>query len=334
MINCCYNRSVEKAMLETPAGVSVPDSIIGTTSSISNYVDQRNKIVYVDTVGYGDVRFHQNRESFLLFFRELICYSSIGFNWIFLFIPFSKMTQDNLVYIQSLEALLGEKAFSRCTIVFTNCKVSNMDRQRCIEANKQHGEIVTILNKVYNVIFGDMDTEAVLTDSDGDSDGEKTDENIRKRQVKKRTKFMNKMLLEIDQIDEKTLTLEKDWYEYYKTKFTTFMGYLWEKILGKPNELSKLYKLAIGLKKDIPVIIYYEECSICLELIIEIVDHTPKACITKCGHIFHYDCLKRSFDEQKKCPNCRKDLRSLPEKMTGLVIGMKEVQDPLKSNVQ
>jgi hypothetical protein len=321
-------------MLETPAGVSVPDSIIGTTSSISNYVDQRNKIVYVDTVGYGDVRFHQNRESFLLFFRELICYSSIGFNWIFLFIPFSKMTQDNLVYIQSLEALLGEKAFSRCTIVFTNCKVSNMDRQRCIEANKQHGEIVTILNKVYNVIFGDMDTEAVLTDSDGDSDGEKTDENIRKRQVKKRTKFMNKMLLEIDQIDEKTLTLEKDWYEYYKTKFTTFMGYLWEKILGKPNELSKLYKLAIGLKKDIPVIIYYEECSICLELIIEIVDHTPKACITKCGHIFHYDCLKRSFDEQKKCPNCRKDLRSLPEKMTGLVIGMKEVQDPLKSNVQ
>ncbi len=333
MINCCYNRSVEKAMLETPAGVSAQDSIIGTTSSISNYVDQRNKIVYVDTVGYGDVRFHQNTESFLLFFRELICYSSIGYNWIFLFIRFSQMTQDTLVYIQSLEALLGEKAFSRCTIVFTNCKVSNMNRQRCIEANKQHGEIVTILNKVYNVIFGDMDTEDVPTDSDSDSDGEKTDENIRKRQVKKRTKFMKKMLLEIDQIDEKTLTLERDWYPYYKTKFTTFMGYLWEKIAGKPNELSKLYKLAVGLKKDIPVTIYYEECSICLELIIEIVDHTPKACITKCGHIFHYDCLKRSFDEQKKCPNCRKDLRSLPEKMTGLVIGMKEVQDPLKSNV-
>ncbi|CAF0941857.1 unnamed protein product [Rotaria sordida] len=332
MINCCYNRSVEKSLLETPAGVGTIDSIIGTTSSISNYVDQRNKIVYVDTVGYGDVRFHQNTQSFLLVFRELICYASIGYNWIFLVIRFSQMSQDTLVYIQSLEALLGEKAFSRCTIVFTNCKQPNMTRERCIEANKQHTEIVAILRKVNNVIFGDMDTDDILADSDSNSDEDETNENIRQKQMKKRTKFMQRMLLQMDQIDEKTLTLEKDWYQYYKTKFTTFMGYIWEKIVGKPNELSKLYKLTVGLRKDIPVTIYYEECSICLELIVEIVDHTPKACITKCGHIFHYDCLKRSFEEQKKCPNCRTDLRSLPERVTGLLIGIKEIQEPLKSN--
>ncbi|CAF1036019.1 unnamed protein product [Rotaria sordida] len=332
MINCCYNRSVEKSLLETPAGVGAIDSIIGTTSSISNYVDQRNKIVYVDTVGYGDVRFHQNTQSFLLFFRELICYASIGYNWIFLVIRFSQMSQDTLVYIQSLEALLGEKAFSRCTIVFTNCKQPNMTRERCIEANKQHTEIVAILRKVNNVIFGDMDTDDILADSDSNSDEDETNENIRQKQMKKRTKFMQRMLLQMDQIDEKTLTLEKDWYQYYKTKFTTFMGYIWEKIVGKPNELSKLYKLTVGLRKDIPVTIYYEECSICLELIVEIVDHTPKACITKCGHIFHYDCLKRSFEEQKKCPNCRTDLRSLPERVTGLLIGIQEIQEQLKSN--
>jgi hypothetical protein len=284
----------------------------------------------VDTVGYGDVRFHQNTQSFLLFFRELICYSSIGYNWIFLFIRYSQMTQDILVYIQSLQSLLGDKALSRCTIVFTSCKQSNMTRERCIEANKQHTEIVTVLNKVNNVIFGDMDTDEISADSDSDdSDEEKTIENIRKKQDKKRTKFMKEMLLQIDRIDEKTLELERDWYQFYKTRFTTFIGYLWEKIVGRPNELSKLYKLAIGLRKDIPVIIYYDDCSICLELIVEVVDSTPQACITKCGHIFHYDCLKRSFNEQKKCPNCRSDLRSLPERMKGFLLGMKEIEDTL-----
>ncbi|CAF4736998.1 unnamed protein product [Rotaria sp. Silwood2] len=122
------------------------------------------------------------------------------------------MSQDTLVYIQSLEALLGEKAFSRCTIVFTNCKQSNMTRELCIEANKQHAEIVAILMKVNNVIFGDMDTDDIPIDSDGDSDEEKTIENIRKKQNKKRMKFGQQMLAQVDQIDEKTLTLEKDWY--------------------------------------------------------------------------------------------------------------------------
>ncbi|CAF1307909.1 unnamed protein product [Didymodactylos carnosus] len=333
MVNCCYNRSVDLDELKAPSGVSEDDRIIGTTSSISNYVDQRNKIVYVDTIGYGDVRFHQDRESFLLFFRELICYSSIGYNWLFLFIRYQQLSADIFVYIQTLEQLLGEKAFTRCSIVFTHCKIKGMTRERCIEANKEHDGIVRILKKFNNIIFGDMDTDAVSEEDSDSDDDQQAKERLHDKKRKQRTKFMNKMLTQIDHTDETILSLEKHWYQHYWTKFTSLMGYYFEKVVGKPNELSKLYKLAAGLKKDIPVTIYYEECSICLELIIEIVDHSPKACITKCGHVFHYDCLRRSFDQQKKCPNCRKDLRSLPEKVSGLVIGLKQVQDPLKSNV-
>lgn len=97
--------------------------------------------------------------------------------------------------------------------------------------------------------------------------------------------------------------------------------------------MSKLYKLMDGLKKGIPVAIYYEECSIGLALIFKVVDDTPKVCSTKCGLIFHYDCLERHFEEKKNCPNCRKDLLSLPERVAGYVVGLRQVQDPLKVNV-
>jgi hypothetical protein len=79
--------------------------------------------------------------------------------------------------------------------------------------------------------------------------------------------------------------------------------------------------------------IYYQECSICLELITEIVNHSPKACITKCGHVFHYQCLKKVFEDKKECPNCRTNLRNLPERISALVAGLKQISNPLKANV-
>ena len=52
---------------------------------------------------------------------------------------------------------------------------------------------------------------------------------------------------------------------------------------------------------------YNVSCSICLE------DYTSKSlvCVTKCNHVFHYDCLKKFFDEnilEPRCPNCNNHL--------------------------
>ena len=326
-MNSCFNRSVRKDMLDHPCSVSGDCRIIGTTASISNYVDQRNKIVYVDTIGYGDVRFHQDIRSFLLFFREFICYSSIGFNWIFLCLRYEQLTQDIFIYLQSLREMLGETALCRCTIVFTHCS-NPPNLNKFVEANQEHHGIVDILEKVNSIIFGDMDTGEV------DADGSVTEiEVTRNIQCRKREKFLQKMLERIDNIDEKTLVLDKRWYTFYSTKMKSFLGYLFEKLFRKSNEYSKLYKLMDGLKQGIPVTIYYEECSICLDLIVEIVDQAPKACITKCRHIFHYECLEKHFKQKTNCPNCRKDLRNLPARVAGFVIGLREVQDPLKANV-
>jgi hypothetical protein len=275
MINCCFNRSVDPNALKGPSTIAEPASCIGTTSSLSNYVDQRNRIVYVDTIGYGDVRFHHDCTSFVVFFHELICYSSIGFNWIFLFLRFQQITEDTLIYFQTIQQLLGEKALSRCTIVFTHCPERNMTFEKFFEANKHHEEFVKIIQNVKNVIFGDMETENKYINSQ-DVPSEIVNW-FESQLLEQRKQFMNQMLEQIDEIDENILELQKDWSKFYWTKFKSFIGYCWEKIFRQSNELSRLYKLTTEMKEGILLMIYYQECSICLELITEIVNHTPRA---------------------------------------------------------
>lgn len=331
MINCCYNRSVQLEDLAKPSTVAKPDSCIGTTSSLSNYVSQQNRIVYVDTIGYGDVRFHQDCSSFIVFFHELISYSSIGFNWVFLCLRYQQITEEILIYFQTVQQLLGEKSLARCTIIFTHCAIEDMTLERFLEANKEHPEFVNIVQKVKSVFFGDMETENHFKQSSNSPvefiswyDSEL---------LKRREKFMKPILQQIDEMDEGLLELQQEWGTFYWTKFKSFLGFCWEKVFRQSNELSRLYKLTTKLKEDILLIIYYNECSICQELIVEIVDHSPRVCVTKCGHTFHYQCLQRAFAEKKECPNCRTNLRNLPERISAAVAGLKQIIDPLKFNV-
>lgn len=304
-----------------PADVGEIDRLVGRTSSISNYVDQSEKKLYVDTVGYGDARFHTNMESFLLFFRELICYASMGYNWIFLVLRFERLTQDILIYIEMLEQLLGENALTRCTIVFTHQKKRDMNARKCIEANRDSPRIVQILERAHSIIFGDMDTF-----ENDDSDIE-TRERNNLSQMKRRQRFMDQLLQRIDCTDEQILTLDQSWLKSYWTRFKQYIGYCAEKIFGRRNELAKRYRLIAALKKEIPVTIYYESCGICLELIFEIWNTEAKASITTCGHIFHYDCIRQWFTQQRICPLCRADLRRLPERLFAQRIGLEPIND-------
>ncbi len=323
MINCCLNRTVDKDMLNTPAAVSEDARLIGTTATLSSYIDHKRRVAYVDTIGYGDVRFRQNHEAFALYFRELVCYASIGYNWVFLVLRYQQLTEDVLIYIETLEKLLGCNIFARCTLVFTHCKLKNMTREKCLEANKEHKRIANVIQQVNSIIFGNMNTDA---DSDADEDEEEK-ERYRKKKQKQRIVFMEQMLHMIDHTDNQLLSLDQFWFEYYWTKFSLFMAHCYEKISGKQNKLSKLYQLSADLKNGASVLIYYDECPICLELITEIDGHQPTACKTKCNHIFHYACLQKWIERQDYCPNCSTNLRVLPERNAGRKIGLRAIKD-------
>ena len=241
MINCCYNRSVHLDDLEKPSIVAKPESCIGTTSSLSNYVDRQNRIVYVDTIGYGDVRFHQDCHSFLVFFHELISYSSIGFNWVFLCLRYQQITEDLLVYFQTVKQLLGEKSLARCTIVFTHCPIDDMTQEKFLQANNAHPDFVNVVQSAKNVIFGDMETENPFKRS-----ANNPPECIQWYETQlfaRREKFMKQMLAQIDEMDDGLLELQQEWATFYWTKFKSFLGYCWEKLFRQSNELSRLYQL-------------------------------------------------------------------------------------------
>lgn len=323
MINCCLNRSVDKESLTKPAAVSADDRLIGTTKALSNYIDHKNQIAYVDTLGYGDVRFKEHQELFALYFRELICYSSIGYNWVFLVLRYQQLTEDILIYVETIEKLLGKDGYNRCTLVLTHCSIKHMTREQCIAANKDQESIVHILQKVHNVIFGDMIT---IDDTDTDDD-EKEREHTNKKQYKKRNRLMEQMLSTIDSRDNQLLTLDRSWLDYYSTKFALFMAHCYRKLTGIESKMSILYQLSADLKKGPNLLIYYDDCAICMELITEIEGHIPKACQTKCNHIFHYECLQKWFEKQNFCPNCNERFMSLPKRENGRSIGLREINE-------
>lgn len=224
LINCCYNRVVDLQSLCQPATVGDDDRLAGTTASVSNYVDARHKNLFVDTVGYGDVRFEGNVQTFLLFCRELVCQASVGYNWVFLVLHYQILTQDTLTYAETLEQLLGQNALSRCTLVFTHCK-KKTNREKCVQANEQYPRIVQLLQKVHSVIFGDMDT----FEDDTESSDEEVDQGNIKKQEKRRKRLMDQMLQRIDETDDGLLLLDQAWYEIYWSRFTQFLGCCLEK---------------------------------------------------------------------------------------------------------
>ncbi|CAF1255493.1 unnamed protein product [Adineta steineri] len=310
-------------MLNKPASVSDDMRLIGTTATLSSYIDHKRRIAYVDTVGYGDVRFRQNQEAFALYFRELVCYTSIRYNWTFLVLRYQQLTEDVLIYIETLENLLGKNVLTRCTLVFTHCTVKNMTLERCLEANKEHEPTINVIKKIKNVIFGNMINDAK---SDTDDDEEYTKQSSKKTQ-KLRNAFMEQMLHLIDNTNNELLKLDKNWFEYYWTKFSLFMAHCHKKISGKKSKLSELYQLSADLKSGANILIYYDECPICLELITEIDGHEPTACKTKCEHIFHHACLRTWLERQDCCPNCNTILRGLPEKKNGRKIWLTEIKE-------
>ena len=98
---------------------------------------------------------------------------------------------------------------------------------------------------------------------------------------------MEQILSIIDRTDKQLFTLEKSWFDFYWTRFSLLMIYCYEKLTGQENKMNSLYRLSANMKKDANPIIYYDECTICLELIVEIYGHESRACRKTCNHVFH-----------------------------------------------
>lgn len=83
------------------------------------------------------------------------------------------------------------------------------------------------------------------------------------------------------------------------------------------NDKLSLLKEKIDEKLDKKT----ELCCICLSNVIKRKNKT----ITKCGHVFHSECIFRSLLDKKSCPICRQNLFS--------TISMKELYERVKDEI-
>ncbi|CAF1610936.1 unnamed protein product, partial [Didymodactylos carnosus] len=151
IINVLYNDDVKKESLNTPAKVGSTTS--GVTKSFDTYYDS-NKYAYTDSIGFGDNNF--TKEEIVTLIKRLIDNAIIGYNKIYLCVRYGRISTDIWLYLNLIISVFGDEGLNWCTLIFTHCHDDNMNTEMFLDINKNDMDIVKLVGKVKNVIFGDL----------------------------------------------------------------------------------------------------------------------------------------------------------------------------------
>lgn len=195
-----------------------------------------------------------------------------------------------------------------------------------------------IINFSFNDDFDNIDSSLFNIDSDSDSDSDSDDDNKKNKEIiiindANQSKIMkiigtrwnhNKITLEnmyqnLENSKKKLLEITND----YEGKKTTFEFY--------NNVMDRIRKTVDKKDTDSDDDDDDEEtCGICLDDIPE-----NDIGVTKCGHIFCYQCIKTIINQKKQCPYCRKGVKENElymisyEKNTNKNTDSKELKDKM-----
>ena len=123
--------------------------------------------------------------------------------------------------------------------------------------------------------------------------------------VESSKKIFGDVEVDLAVMQDKLIEYHKSNYETYKVKLSkldpTRQEYHMLKKSYETQMSESKYLLTILEKMKQPEVIEEENCSICMD---QIVNPT----LTACGHLFCYDCLKMCLGDKKRCPMCKTDL--------------------------
>ncbi|CAF1545184.1 unnamed protein product [Rotaria sordida] len=155
LINVLCNDDVRKESMNAPATIGSTTS--GVTQSFTTYYDS-NKYAYTDSIGFGDTRF--TTDEIVTLIKQLIDNAVIGYNKIYLCIQYGRISMDIWRYIDLIISVFGEDGLKWCTIIFTHCNEENMNTEMFLNINKNDEKMIQLMDKVGNVIFGDLQTHS------------------------------------------------------------------------------------------------------------------------------------------------------------------------------
>ncbi|CAF1342132.1 unnamed protein product [Rotaria magnacalcarata] len=278
LINILCNDDVRKEFMNEPATVgSTTDSV---TKCFTTYYGH-NKYAYTDSIGFGDNRF--TTDEIVAMVKQLIDNAIIGYNKIYLCVQYGRISMDIWRYLDLINSVFGDSGLKWCTLIFTHCNEEEMSVEKFLLLNKNDEKIIKLIDKVGNVIFGDLQSHS-------------------NPHVDTLLKDIRKRLL--DQIKLDGLQSSQFYYLPVPKDPSSLASIICDAVknfhpIKIPMEDILAYMKSITIIK-VDNIHYYGECSICLELMY----HTNSE-ITTCGHVFHKRCIADWFYHNRTCPKCR-----------------------------
>lgn len=277
VINILYNDNVDKESMKEPAVVAATTN--GVTKEFTTYYN--NKCAYTDSIGFGDDRFTADEIVTLL--KQLIENALIGYNRIYLCIQYGRISKDIRLYLDLIISVFGDGCFNWCSIIFTHCTEENMNKEIFSAKNQNDTEIIQLIKKVENVIFGDLQLY----------EGQSIDSWFKDR----RKCFLDSIKLD---------TNNSSAYPYFSQPNdpSSWLSSICNVIelfapIKVPTEEIWAYIKSVRIVK-VQNIHFYGECTICRDAMY----HTNSV-YTTCRHCFHRRCIATWSYESPTCPVCR-----------------------------
>ncbi|CAF3054884.1 unnamed protein product [Rotaria sp. Silwood2] len=277
LINVLCNDDVRKETMYGPAPVGSTTN--GVTKNFTTYYDC-NKYAYTDSIGFGDTRF--TTDEIVTLIKQLIDNAVIGYNKIYLCVQYGRISIDIWRYLDLIISVFGDGGLKWCTIIFTHCNEENMNTETFSNINKDDEKIIELINKVENVIFGDLQSHS-------------------NQQVDSLLKDIRKRFLDSVKLDAMH---SSDFYYFPKPNdHNSWLSSICNVVerftqIKIPAEEILAYMKSITIIK-LDITHYYDDCSICYDPMY----HTNSV-ITTCGHVFHKKCIADWFYYRHTCPRC------------------------------
>jgi len=277
LINVVCNDDVRKESMNQPATVGSTTS--GVTRSFTTYYDS-NKYAYTDSIGFGETSF--TTDEIITLIKQLIDNAVIGYNKIYLCVQYGRISIDIWRYLDLIISVFGDSVLKWCTIIFTHCNEENMNVEMFLNINKNDEKIIKLLDKVQNVIFGDLQSHS----------NEQVDfllKNIRKR-------FLDNVKTDAIHSSDFYFFPEPNDQSSWLSSICNVIE-RFTQITIPVDEIVAYMKSITIIKVDAQH--FYGECSICHEDM-----YYTNSVFTTCKHVFHKQCIAEWFYKRHTCPIC------------------------------
>lgn len=283
VINMIFNDNARPTSLLQPSGTS--EGSAGATACFSTYYCLPD-CALTDSIGFGDNRF--NRQETISMLKAVVKNSMVGYNRIYLCVRYGRISDEIRYYIDLLTVIFGKKILKWCTLVFTYCSNEKMTKEKYLELNKTDSYMVSVINAVENVVFGDNAVhENTLVESVFYQNRQRFLDDLRRDMQSSNTDYYSP---QPDNV-----------LEWIRSILNVIMSKSVKEIKSGLQEIQDLSVTMSSLMVHQNFANYYGQCTICLD------DMWDKgSAVTKCGHIFHRTCIDKWLEQkQKNCPMCR-----------------------------